>query len=127
MKTLTAVLVLIAAVAVWYWRLAPANTPTESDLRAIAGITAEVQAMRLVPQGAEVTCLVSNASTRRAEQIVLSVSVLTEPGQPLASNPLAGVGDLAPGQARKTTIRVPFQSAQADVTAQVKVSLVRWQ
>ena len=126
MKKLAAVLVLVAAVGVWCWRLGP-TTPTESELRETDGITAEVLATRLVPQGVEVTCRVSNATANRANQIVLCVTVSNEQGQTLASNPLVGVADLAAGKDRNATILVPFQPARANVTAQVKVSLVRWQ
>lgn len=126
MKTFTAVLVLLAAVGVWCWQLRPASAPTESELRETAGITAEVMGTRLVPQGAEVACRVSNATANRAAQIVLCVTVSDEHGQPVASNPLANVAELAAGQAREATILVPFQSARESVKAQVKVSLVRW-
>ena len=49
MKTLAVVLVVVAAVGVWCWRLGP-SAPTESELRETAGITAEVLTTRLVPQ-----------------------------------------------------------------------------
>lgn len=126
MKKFVAVLVLLAAAGIWFWRLAPERAPTESELRRTAGVTAEVTATRPLPQGVEATCLVSNSSPRRAEQIVLRVSLRDADGQTLAANPLASVAELAAGQAREARFVLPCRPPANGGRAEVEVSLVRW-
>lgn len=79
-----------------------------------------------MPQGWRVRCRVTNESARPAEQVVLTVGLTDGGGRMLAANPLAGVAELAEGEARDVSLLVPLRESVTNVHAIVEVSLVRW-
>jgi hypothetical protein len=105
---------LIAAAVVWGWHFWPAGAPTETTLRQVA-------------RGVEVTCRISNATTRIAEQVVMCVWLNDAQGARAAANPLASVADLSAHTAKETVVIVPSSDSPRHVSAQVEVTLVRWQ
>lgn len=127
MKKWLAVVLLLVATATWCWRCVPGGAPSESQLRQTTGISAEVVGCRAAMQGMEVTCRVSNATSRTAARMVLNVGLSNAQGQTVAANPLAGVADVAAGLFRDAVFVVRTPAPQTQLRAHVEVSLVRWQ
>jgi hypothetical protein len=126
MKKWAATIVLLAALGVWLVQVLPWRAPSEADLRETAGVHAEVLATHRTAHGVAVSCRVSNTTTRTALHVVLRVALKNGFGQTLATNPLASVSDLAPGQMRESVFMVPVRELPPDATAVADVSLVRW-
>lgn len=126
MKKLTALLILIVAAGVWVWRFACTGGMSESSLRHTAEVQVSIVGAGPTQRGWEVTCRVTNAASRSAEQVVLSVSLVDTQGQALASNPLASVSDLAAGEVRDATFFLLLPVVTPGIQPHAQVSLVRW-
>ena len=59
-------------------------------------------------------------------QVVLRVALVDKSGAVLGDNPLAGVANLAPGEAREARFVVRCRPPPYAADARVAVSLVRW-
>lgn len=127
MKTLAAIVVAGAALALWGHQLWPRRAPNQQSLRDTAGIEATALAVVPAGNGYRVQCRLVNRRQRLAEQVVFQVGLIETDGRTLAVNPLASASALAPGETRETAVFVPATATRASPTAVVEVSLVRWE
>ncbi len=93
------------------------------------GIWCHISGIDLVRggDGYRLTCLVTNHRKITAQQVVLTVRLVTNHDEVVATNPLVQLSDLRPGTRREINVKMPRPTRDQQVTGAAQTTLVRWQ
>lgn len=124
--TITAVALLLVAVAIWGYWMWPFSSFDTQELRQVEGIDVQVTSLRVTGSILRVGCRVTNRGEQTAQQVVLTARVKNPRGEVLGVNPLASVSDVQPGASCETEIPIPGSGNFRQCHAEVEATLVRW-